>query len=236
MFLRKVKDNIFSREEPSTRKKKDSESLSEDRLLEEVRTLLFEEYLPSSKKTMSDLDSIVEDVSAKLGVRRTNVIGSIRKLEEKEEILVVESNTLQSFSKYLLSPYSNRFWVALISTVVSLGLVFATSGFALYLRYFFGSLLVFFLPGYSIVRLLYARREEKEDKGANLIKIVALSVGLSLVMLPSILLVLNYTVIGITLVPIALSLSIITIVSLTLSLARECEQYKLRRLAIDSQS
>ncbi len=70
----------------------------------------------------------------------------------------------------------------------------------LYLRYVFGGLLVLFLPGFSLIELLYAKRKELDD-----LTRLALSIGLSLAMVPLDGLVLNYTPFGIRLLPVAIS-------------------------------
>jgi hypothetical protein len=198
----------------------------------QVSEIILERY---GSRSSASLASIVSEIAKELGCPKHIVIDAIRDLERSGEIRVEEKDTFLTLGSYSFSSYSNWFWVSLIATFVSLGLVFVTSGFALYLRYFFGSLLILFLPGYSIVELLYARRDESQNKegDANLAMILALSVGLSLVLAPSIVLILNYTPIGITLIPLALSLSAISLVCLTFALARKYEQYKLRRYAAE---
>ncbi|NAZ27681.1 MAG: DUF1616 domain-containing protein [Thermogladius sp.] len=83
------------------------------------------------------------------------------------------------------------------------------------LRYFFGSIFVLFLPGYTLVRALYPRRE------LSPIEELALSIGLSLAVVPLVGLVLNYTPFGIRLTPVLASLSILVALQSLIGLYRE---------------
>jgi Protein of unknown function (DUF1616) len=214
------------------RKKEAEQKDSENSIRRKVRAYIHERDV--SGKNPNLLEGMVSDMTLELGYKKHQVIDAIRSLEQNGEISVQEQQQARpSLYNYSLSPYSNWFWASLIATIVSLALVSVTSGFALYFRYFFGSLLILFLPGYSVVELLYARREESENKGSNsnLALVLALSVGLSLVLVPSIALILNYSPIGITLIPLTLALSAITLVCLVAALERKYEQYKLSRYA-----
>jgi uncharacterized membrane protein len=90
----------------------------------------------------------------------------------------------------------------------------------------FGGLLVLFLPGYSLVQLLYSKRKELDD-----LTRLALSIGLSLAIVPLVGLVLNYTPFGIRLLPVAISLGGLTIVLLIGALQRKFSYYKLASYA-----
>ncbi|MBN2260327.1 MAG: DUF1616 domain-containing protein [Clostridiales bacterium] len=84
-----------------------------------------------------------------------------------------------------------------------------------YLRYLFGGLLVFFLPGYSLIKLLFPSKE------IDNIERTALSIGLSLALVPIIGIALNYTPWGITFIPITLSLFAVTSIFATIAIVRE---------------
>jgi len=72
-----------------------------------------------------------------------------------------------------------------------------------YLRYVFGSITVLFLPGYATVEALYPREEELSS-----LERLALSIGLSLAIVPLIGLALNYTPWCIRLEPTLAALSV----------------------------
>jgi len=73
------------------------------------------------------------------------------------------------------------------------------------IRWVLGSIFVFFIPGYVTVEALFPKGRELDG-----IERWALSVGLSLALVPLIGLILNYTPWGIRLTPIMLSLALFT--------------------------
>ena len=150
-------------------------------------------------------------------------VRAIRALQSGNRVVVQEPRPFATLGAYALSPLSLWFWGALGAVALSLGLITVTSGFALYLRYVFGSILVLFLPGYSLIEALYPKRELDE------LTRFALSIGLSLALVPLTGLVLNYTPFGIRLVPVAISLGALTAVLLAAALWRKHAYYKLAK-------
>jgi len=150
-------------------------------------------------------------------------VGTLLALQHDKKVTVQEAAPYATLSAYGLSPYSLWFWAAAGAVVLSLVLIWATSGVALYLRYVFGSALVLFLPGYALIEALYPKRELDE------LTRFALSIGLSLALVPLTGLVLNYTPFGIRLLPVAISLAALTTVLLCLALFRKYEYYKLSK-------
>jgi hypothetical protein len=73
-------------------------------------------------------------------------------------------------------------------------------------RWVFGSVFVLFLPGYVTVEALFPK-----GRDLNAMERFALSVGLSLALVPLVGLLLNYTPWGIRLTPIVISLTILTL-------------------------
>lgn len=107
---------------------------------------------------------------------------------------------------------------------MSLTLIGVTSGIALYLRYVLGGLLILFLPRYSLIEFLYAKKKEL-DKLTRL----ALLIGLSLAIVPLIGLALNYTPFGIRLISVSISLTVFTIIFLVLALKMKHGYYKIAK-------
>jgi len=83
------------------------------------------------------------------------------------------------------------------------------------LRWVFGSVFVLFIPGYVAVEALFPKGRELDA-----IERFALSVGLSLALVPLVGLVLNYTPWGIRLDPIVISLIILTVGLAAIAFAR----------------
>ncbi|MEM3070950.1 MAG: DUF1616 domain-containing protein, partial [Candidatus Bathyarchaeia archaeon] len=73
------------------------------------------------------------------------------------------------------------------------------------IRIILGSIFVLYLPGASLIELLYPKKEDLTQ-----LERLALSIGLSLALVPLVGLILNYTPWGIRLDPIVASLTILT--------------------------
>lgn len=175
----------------------------------------------SSSRQLS-LAQLVDELARDLGYPKDRILASLMELNEKQELRLKEREPHRKITSFALSPASMWYWAALVATLLSLGLIFVTSGLGLYLRYVFGGLLVLFLPGYSLIELLYSKKKELDD-----LTRIALSIGLSLALVPLTGLVLNYTPFGIRLIPVALSLGLLTIILLSGALMRKHSYYKL---------
>jgi uncharacterized membrane protein len=103
----------------------------------------------------------------------------------------------------------------LLLTFLTLLSVFAPQLNSTPLRVVFGLPFVLFLPGYALIAALFPRKGDLDG-----IERVALSFGLSIAVVPLIGLILNYTPFGIRLVPIAMALSIFTVVLTFIALYR----------------
>ncbi len=178
----------------------------------------------SSRDEGIRLEDLVTELKRELRYDQDRIIRKLVAMNEANKIRLDEERPFLSFGSYLLSPLSFWFWGALLATLLSFALIFVSSGYALYLRYVFGALLVLFLPGFSLIEMLYPKRAELED-----LTRVALSIGLSLALVPLIGLVLNYTPFGIRLIPIAISLTAMTVIFLIVSLRRKHTYYKIMK-------
>lgn len=166
------------------------------------------------------LNALVAELAGELGCSVDRVTEGLMGLQARNRIVISERSPRASFASYASSPRSLWFWAAAGAALLSLVFLLATSGLALYLRYAFGGLLVLFLPGFSLIELLYYKKELDE------LTRFALSLGLSLAMVPLVGLVLNYTPFGIRLLPVALSLAGLTMVFLTLALRSKYAYYE----------
>jgi hypothetical protein len=122
----------------------------------------------------------------------------------------------------------NAFW---FWTVIAISVATAVSVFAIpesayplvYVRSTLGIVFVLFLPGYAFIKALFPSELPIKTSSENLdsIERLALSIGMSLALVPIVGLILNYTPWGIRLAPITLSLLALTLVSATAALLRE---------------
>jgi hypothetical protein len=125
------------------------------------------------------------------------------------------------FNAYLLSSHAAWFWIIIalsLSTTISVFTIPENATPYVYIRYVLGSVFVLLLPGYSLIKTLFPTRE------IDNIERTALSIGMSLALVPLVGLLLNYTPWGIRLTPVTLSLlSLTTILTIT-GLQREYAQ------------
>ena len=176
------------------------------------------------KRNELRVSELVMNVSRETALTKDDAVAGLINLRTEKKVVVEESKPYATLAGYAFSPYSLWFWAALVSTFLPLGLIYVVSGPLLYLRYVFGSILVLFLPGFALIELLYAKREELDDLAR-----FALSIGLSLALVPLAGLVLNYTPFGIRLLPFASSLAGLTIIFLLMAVRRKHAYYKLAK-------
>jgi uncharacterized membrane protein len=157
------------------------------------------------------------------GLQPDKAVGALIGLQKKKQVAIEEAKPYSDLASYAWSPLSLWFWAALGAVALSVALVSVTSGVVIYLRYVFGSALVLFLPGYALIEALYPKRELDE------LTRFALSIGLSLALVPLTGLVLNYTPWGIRLLPVTISIAGLTVVLLLFSLYRRHQYYRLAK-------
>lgn len=104
-------------------------------------------------------------------------------------------NSRNSYSKYLKSANTRWYWIFLGLTFLCMIIVIlipVDQNPVLIFRLILGSILILFLPGYSMLKMLFS------NKTFNSIEIATLSIGFSLALTPIVVLLLNYTDFGIT--------------------------------------
>lgn len=133
------------------------------------------------------------------------------------------SPTLKS---YILSRQAPWFWATItlaIATTLTIFTIPENAYPTIYLRPVLGTIFILFLPGYTFIKALFPAKVPIQTGSENLdtIERLALSLGMSLALVPSTGLILNYTPWGITLTPVTLSLLALTIVFATTAVIRE---------------
>jgi hypothetical protein len=149
---------------------------------------------------------LVARVSRGSGMPEFRVARCLYSLRVEGRVSLEDSHPPAGFMGYLGSYYGAWLWAALALIALTAGSVYLLPQGApfIYLRYIFGSVFVLYLPGYALIEALYPRRGELDG-----LERLALSVGLSLALVPLVGLVLNYTPWGIRLDPILVSLSLV---------------------------
>lgn len=156
---------------------------------------------------------------------------SLRELYEKirsGELKLLDPNPPKTLVEYALRlEYSLWFWTIIVLVSLTLIIIYITSILPqlIALRYFLGTLYVLYLPGYVLVEALYPREGDLKP-----LERLALSIGLSLAIVPLIGLILNYTPWGIRLGPVLVSLAIYTLGTGIIALIRKYSIFKTTRI------
>lgn len=153
----------------------------------------------------TELDNVVEYISREANISEEEVSRTIYRLWKKGYIDLERPKPVKNIFSYLLSVDGIWFYILTILIASTIILVFLVDKPPLiYLRYILGSLYVLYLPGYTLIEALYPRGDELDP-----LERLALSIGLSLALVPLVGLVLNYTPWGIRLTPVTISLALI---------------------------
>jgi uncharacterized membrane protein len=137
-----------------------------------------------------------------------------------------------SLKAYLKTYDTAWYWTTLALTLASITAIFAIPEDLqpfIIIRYVLGTIFIFWLPGYTFIKALFPRTPPAKPatsltrtvQNLDTIERVALSIGLSLALVPIVGLLLNYTPWGIRLAPITLSLTALTLTFATAALLRE---------------
>lgn len=160
----------------------------------------------------------------KLGAKEHEAIELLHQLSAEGKISLEDPHPPKNLLSYAKSIHSLWFWgvVALAAlTAISIYILPQRSPYV-YLRYVLGAFFVLYLPGYALIEALYPKREDLTS-----LERLALSIGLSLALVPLVGLALNYTPWGIRLNPIFASLSLLTIFLAILALVKKFSRFKL---------
>ena len=167
--------------------------------------------------------NLVELANHKLGIDKDTILKYVIELENQGRLRLSQQpgSIPTEFNAYLFSSHATWFWIIIalsLSTTISVFTIPENAAPYIYIRYILGSVFVLLLPGYSLIKTFFPTRE------IDNIERTALSIGMSLAIVPMVGLLLNYTPWGIRLTPVTLSLlSLTTILTIT-GLQREYTQ------------
>jgi len=134
----------------------------------------------------------------------------------------------QSSKDYFFSKKTLWYWITValaILTVITVLTVSKSDIPLVYLRSILGIFFFLFLPGFAIVKNFYSteRAIRLVPQKTLTIEYLALSFGISLVVVPIVGLILSFTPWGFRLIPLVLSLFIIIIIFATLAIIRQIQ-------------
>jgi len=189
---------------------------SKERDLAQTIIQLIKERKP---KTVEQLTSLVKE---RLPIPEQKILESILKLQSEGKIQLAKQppETSPKLVTYLRTEQALWYWATIAIAAATAGVVFAVpEDFYpwVYVRYVLGTIFVIWLPGYTFVKALFPEKE------LDSIERIALSIGISLALVPIVGLLLNYTPFGIRLTPITLSLLALTLTFATAAIIREHE-------------
>jgi len=168
---------------------------------EDLGRVVLETANSMGQPTISEL---VDELVKQRGLKFKDATKAVYTEYKKGNLGLSESNPPSNIASYFVNLENTWFWGITALVAVTLVVVFTVdSSFLLYLRYVLGGVFVLFLPGFLLLSALYPRSGEMDT-----LERVALSIGLSLAIVPLIGLVLNYTPWGIRLEPIMVSLAL----------------------------
>jgi len=171
------------------------------------------------------VDDVLSYAVDRLGMKTHEAAKLLYLMKERGMVVIIDPKHPQALINYFFSSHVVWFWALFFTVILMLLSVYLlpSNPPAIYIRYIIGSVFVLYLPGASLVELLYP-----SGHSLSQLERVALSIGLSLALVPLIGLVLNYTPWGIRLDPVLASLSIVT---LCLASGAVVRKYSLSRLA-----
>jgi hypothetical protein len=176
-------------------------------------------------KTLKELIGFVKE---KNQLSEEKIIERILNLQNEGKLTFKENPTEppSTAANYIFSNQALWYWITTILVIVSAASVFTIPEDAfpiVYARYFLGSIFVLFFPGYSFIKALFPKQVPFKTSSEELdnIERIALSIGMSLALVPITGLLLNYTPWGIRTTPITLTLLALTATLATAAIARE---------------
>ena len=167
-------------------------------------------------------------VAQKTALPEQQVVNRILKLQNQGKIKLTQqpAPAPSDLATYITTGHATWYWTSII-----IALATAISAFTIpedlfplvYIRYALGTIFVLWLPGYTFIKALFPTHVpiKTSSEDLDIIERIALSIGMSLALVPIVGLLLNYTPWGIRLTPIILSLLALTIIFATVALIRE---------------
>ena len=168
-------------------------------------------------------------VSEKLGVDEKEALDIVLSLEGEGKLSFYNKNG-DTFLNYIGDISAAWFWAYSVITFLSaLSVIFISQPNhpLIYVRHALGVLYVVLLPGYALVKILYPSNQ------INIVIRLALSITLSLVVVPSIGYFLNFMPWGIGLVPVNIGILLFSITCSIIGLYREYQGRRSAKALVD---
>jgi uncharacterized membrane protein len=183
------------------------------------------------KKRPETIESLIEFITSDYPISDDDILRNIQELEDEKKVEFYGKIFPVKLKEYLFSLKSLWYWGIIVLVILANFLIFlapSDNSILLLVRNFVGLAIVFYLPGYSIIKVLYPVSVpfKTQSNMLDAIERIALSLGLSLAVVPVVGFALYYLPFGLDLFPLSESLFSLTLVLSTLAIMRE---YKARR-------
>lgn len=172
-----------------------------------------------------EVQEFVKRESEHLGIRKTEAAKTVYQLWQEEKITLRDPDPPSSLLGYGCSHHSLWFWLLFSVVALTTMAIYMLPQRApyIYLRYIVGALSVLYLPGAAFIEALYPKEEDLQP-----LERLALSIGVSLALVPLVGLVLNYTPWGIRLNPVFASLCLLTLGLASAALVRKFGYFRMK--------
>lgn len=178
-----------------------------------------------------NVQQLIDQVQTLTSKPKQDILDRILQLQREEKIRLkpAQTPTPEKLSSYLQTNQALWYWITMTLTIATAIVAFTVSEDAYplaYLRFVLGAIFILWLPGYALIRALFPRQlpHGTSTKDMDTIERIALSMGMSIALVPIVALLLNFTPWGIRLTPIVLSLLGLTAVFATAAVAREYQK------------
>jgi len=181
-------------------------------------------------KSPTTVEQLIKLIQQGHPLTEEEILKHILNLQSRGKLVFKEEHSPSlplTLTSYLFSTQAHWYWIIILLAIATTTLVFTIPENAyplVYARYLLGSIFVLWLPGYSLIKALFPTKELDNIERA------ALSIGMSLALVPIAGLLLNYTPWGIRVTPVTISLLALTITLATAAVIRE-QQAKLKHQA-----
>jgi hypothetical protein len=180
------------------------------------------------KRKPQNVTQLIALVEEQLHLPEERILDAVLKLQSQGTIKLKNqpSPTAPKFATYLKAGTALWYWATIAIATMTVAVVFTVPESLYpwtYLKNALGIIFVLWLPGYTFIKALFPVQVPIKTSTENLdtIERIALSLGMSIALVPIIGLLLNYTPWGIRLTPIVLSLFALTLVFATAAVIRE---------------
>lgn len=181
------------------------------------------------EKKPEDIKQLTKIIEKQFSLSEQEIVEYLLRLQSEGKITLKKTTPLQIPKKlphFLRTGQAYWYWTTILLTVTTTIVVFTVPEDAypiVYARHILGSIFVIWMPGYTFIKALFPKKLPIQTSSSELdnVERIALSIGMSLALVPLVGLLLNYTPWGIRLTPITLSLLVLTLTFATAALLRE---------------